>query len=67
MSRLSSHLMSELTVIIPTWNQCQLLEHCLHSLGKQTVSCQILVVDNGSIDSTQTVIEAHQTIFPGML
>ncbi|MCZ6877627.1 MAG: glycosyltransferase family 2 protein [Acidobacteria bacterium] len=67
MSRLSSHLMSELTVIIPTWNQCQLLEHCLHSLGKQTVSCHILVVDNGSIDSTQTVIEAHQTIFPGML
>lgn len=59
--------MSELTVIIPTWNQCQLLEHCLHSLGKQTVSCHILVVDNGSIDSTQTVIEAHQTIFPGML
>ncbi len=67
MSRLSSHLMSELTVIIPTWNQCQLLENCLHSLGRQTASCHILVVDNGSIDSTQTVIEAQRTNFPGRL
>jgi len=59
--------MSELTVIIPTWNRRGLLVNCLESLRKQTVSCHILVVDNGSIDSTQEVIEAQRTIFPGML
>lgn len=43
---------SDLTVIIPTWNQAELLKRCLLSLQKQTVPCAILVVDNGSEDET---------------
>ena len=59
--------MSELTVIIPTWNRGKLLMNCLQSLRKQTVPCHILVVDNGSADSTQEVIEAQRQELPGML
>ncbi len=59
--------MSELTVIIPTWNQTELLIHCLQSLRKQTVPCHILVVDNGSTDSTRGMIEAQRQAFPGIL
>ena len=41
--------------------------NCLQSLRKQTVPYHILVVDNGSADSTQEVIEAQRQEFPGML
>ena len=43
---------AEVTVVIPTWNRRDLLEHCLESLEQQTVRPQILVVDNGSTDGT---------------
>jgi len=59
--------MTELMVIIPTWNQCELLINCLQSLRKQMVPCHILVVDNGSTDSTQEALEAQRTRFLGML
>ncbi|MGH9341403.1 MAG: glycosyltransferase family 2 protein [Acidobacteriota bacterium] len=45
-----------LTVIIPTWNQRELLRRCLQSLQAQTVSCSVLVVDNGSVDSTHEMV-----------
>ena len=51
-----------LTVIIPTWNRARLLERCLSSLARQRVSCPVLVVDNGSTDSTREMLE---TRFPG--
>ena len=52
-----------LTVIIPTWNRARLLEQCLFSLARQRVTCPILVVDNGSGDSTREMLE---TRFPGV-
>ncbi|RPI28324.1 MAG: glycosyltransferase [Acidobacteria bacterium] len=45
-----------ITVIIPTWNQSDLLRHCLEALRRQTVSPRVLVVDNGSVDSTPGVM-----------
>ena len=48
-----------LTVIIPTWNRARLLEQCLSSLGRQRVTCPVLVVDNGSTDSTREMLEAR--------
>ncbi|MFQ5741408.1 MAG: glycosyltransferase family 2 protein [Acidobacteriota bacterium] len=48
---------SRLTVIIPTWNRKDLLRRCLGSLQQQTVAAQILVVDNGSTDSTREMIQ----------
>ena len=49
----------ELTVIIPTWNQRDLLRNCLRSLHEQTTPCRILVVDNGSTDLTQEMIRSE--------
>ena len=46
-----------LTVIIPTWNRARLLERCLSSLARQRVRCPVLVVDNGSTDSTREMLE----------
>lgn len=43
---------SQLTVVIPTWNRKELLRKCLNSLVKQSVPSLILVIDNGSADST---------------
>ena len=48
-----------LTVIIPTWNGARLLERCLRSLDRQRVTCPILVVDNGSTDSTREMLESR--------
>ena len=48
-----------LTVIIPTWNRARLLERCLSSLARQRVSCPVLVVDNGSTDSTREMLETR--------
>ena len=59
--------MSKLTVVIPTWNQSELLRHCLHALHHQSLSCQILVVDNGSTDGTEEMIEEMQSDFSGRL
>lgn len=52
-----------LTVIIPTWNGARLLENCLSSLDRQRVTCPVLVVDNGSTDSTREMLK---TRFPGV-
>ncbi len=41
-----------ITVIIPTFNRSELLRHCLDALRNQTSPCRVLVVDNGSTDST---------------
>lgn len=46
----------EVTVVIPTWNRRELLEHCLDSLKVQTVPCEIIVVDNGSTDGSAEVV-----------
>ena len=53
--------MSEITVIIPTWNQKDLLQTCLQSLQRQKVPCQVRVVDNGSKDSTEEMVRVHPT------
>ena len=56
--------MSELTVIIPTWNQEGLLQDCLQSLQRQKTSCHVQVVDNGSTDSTEEMVKSTQATFP---
>ena len=48
-----------LTVIVPTWNGKQLLRTCLQSLQLQTVRCRVLVVDNGSTDSTLELVSSE--------
>jgi len=58
---------SELTVIVPTWNQGDLLKQCLASLRVQSTPCLVLVVDNGSEVSIQSLIQELQPDFSGRL
>jgi N-acetylglucosaminyl-diphospho-decaprenol L-rhamnosyltransferase len=43
---------SDVDVVIPTWNGWPLLERCLDRLRRQTKDASITVVDNGSDDDT---------------
>lgn len=50
---------AELSVIIPTFNRAHLLDRAVSSVLKQTVlPREIIIVDDGSEDSTQKVIDA---------
>ena len=43
------------TAVVVTYNRCQMLEKCINSLLRQSVPCDILVVDNHSTDRTREV------------
>lgn len=51
--------MNELiSIIIPTYNQCEFLERCLKSISEQTYkNFEIIVIDNSSTDNTKSIIE----------
>src|SRR5260370_1697997 len=52
----------QLSVIIATCNRAEQLGQALESLGHQSVpveSFEVIVVDNGSDDTTQVVVQAH--------
>lgn len=47
------------SVIIPTWNGCQILIDCLNALSRQCEppgGFEVIVVDNGSTDGTELVL-----------
>ena len=47
----------QIEIIIPTWNGCKMLQHCLQSLSRQTfTNFSVTVVDNGSTDDTEEVL-----------
>jgi len=54
-----------ITVIIATFNRAALLDECLECLGRQPFieGDEVLIVDNGSTDSTPAVIARHQGSF----
>lgn len=51
-------LKAPISVIIPTWNRCELLLRCLDSLASQTVEAGVVVIDNGSADGTAETVES---------
>ena len=52
----------EISVIIPTYNRCDLLKRAINSVIKQTVTPkEIIVVDNGSTDQTYHMVSS---LFP---
>ena len=54
------------TVIIPTFNRSEILDKCLDSLNKQSVpptDIQIIVVDDGSTDTTEKITTKWSKIF----
>lgn len=46
-------------IIVPNWNGAAFIRECLVSLEKQTQPANILVVDNGSVDSSVHIIESE--------
>ena len=55
----NQHDGKELSVIICTYNRSHLLEGCIEALGRQLVeaNAELVVVDDGSRDETQDVID----------
>ena len=52
----------EISVIIPTYNRCDLLKRAINSVIKQTITPkEIIVVDNGSTDQTYQMVSS---LFP---
>ncbi len=52
----------EISVIIPTYNRCDLLKRAINSVIKQTITPkEIIVVDNGSTDQTYEMVSS---LFP---
>jgi len=58
--------MTDLSVVIPTYNQADLLRECLRAIREQTLdpsAYEIIVVDDGSTDHTARVLgEADHTV-----
>ena len=52
----------EISVIIPTYNRCELLKRAINSVIKQTITPkEIIIVDNGSTDQTYQMVSS---LFP---
>lgn len=47
----------KVAVVIPNWNGADLIAEALKSLEKQTYRADIVVVDNGSVDESISIIE----------
>ena len=54
--------MEKVCAIIVTYNRVTMLKKCLDSLKGQTVSCDILVIDNDSTDSTAEYLAERNDI-----
>ena len=54
-------------VVVPNWNGADSLAACLDSVLAQSIGCRLIVVDNGSVDESLSILEklssnrAHQT------
>lgn len=52
-----------LSVVVPTRNRAQLLDHCLKALANQDLppsEYEVLVIDNGSTDETRSVAQSYR-------
>jgi len=53
------------TIVIPTYNNCKLLDFTLKSIAQQNVdtsSIEVIVVDDGSTDETHKVVDNHSCL-----
>ena len=48
--------MSKIVVVIPNWNGADNIRSCLDSLVKQTLHPHIIMVDNGSVDNSLSIV-----------
>lgn len=56
----STDAMPSLSVIVPAFNAADFIDSCLHSiLGQQSVSIEVVVIDDGSNDETAAKVMEH--------
>lgn len=55
--------MNKVAAIVVTYNRIDLLKQCIEALQAQTKPCDILIVDNASIDGTQKYVESLASKF----
>ena len=60
---LQDNLKNRVAVVVVTYNRLEFLKRCVDSLHKQTVPCDILVVDNASTDETAQWLESQTDIY----
>ncbi|MEK7166300.1 MAG: glycosyltransferase, partial [Patescibacteria group bacterium] len=48
------------SVVIPSYNEDRVIAKCISSLVTQTKKCEIIVVDDGSTDKTQSILSEIQ-------
>ena len=46
-------------VVVPNWNGEDFLETCLESLLSQTEKCNVVVVENGSVDQSDEILASY--------
>jgi hypothetical protein len=51
--------MIKLSVVVPNWNGKETIARCLDSLRAQSLACQIIVVENGSVDGSLEFISKN--------
>ncbi len=58
--------MVKVSVVVPVYNVEKYLERCLETLANQTMKeLEIIVVNDGSTDKSQTIIERYELEYPG--
>ena len=56
------------SIIVPVYNVEKYLERCLKSLINQTLKdIEIIIVNDGSIDGSQTIIDNYKNKYPNMI
>ena len=51
------------SVIVPAYNSSKSIERCLDSLINQTIPVEIIVIDDGSTDSTGAICESYSALY----
>ncbi len=60
--------MVDVSIIVPVYNVEKYLKKCLDSLVKQTFkNLEIIVVNDGSIDNSQAIIDSYQKKYPNLI
>ena len=57
----------KITFIIPVYNSALYLEECLNSLLNQSIHKEIIIIDDGSSDSSLSIILEYQQKHPEIL
>ena len=60
--------MKKISVIVPVYNVEKYWGRCLESLTNQTLKdIEVIVVNDGSVDGSQTVIDNYKNKFPDII